>query len=66
MRKVLEAITATDGSKAELVQHGRHTFSLTIISRKTGHNRWGTRKEIAEDVEFFTATGRLPVSGQRW
>jgi hypothetical protein len=57
-----QIITAEDGTTAELKQHDRHTWFLRITSRNTGHARWGTHKEIMEDVEVFKATGRLPVS----
>lgn len=59
-------VTARDGTIAEVKQHKRNLFSLTITSRHTGHNRWGTRAEIEEDEKVFIETGRLPVSGPRW
>lgn len=66
MSTLVETITAQDGTIAELRQHDRHTYSLTIVSRHTGHNRWGTRAEIEQDKEHFIATGTLPRSKQSW
>ena len=66
MRKVIRTVTTKDGSKAEIVQHGKHVYSLTITSRYTGHNRWGTLKEIEQDERHFVEYGKLPVSGTRW
>ena len=59
-------IIAEDGTRAMLKKKGQHLYCLTITSRKTGHNRWGTWEQIQEDVGYFKTSGRLPVSGPRW
>ena len=61
-----QEIVAMDGTRAVIKQKGNHLYCLTITSRGTGHNRWGTWEQIQEDVEFFKVAGRLPVSGPRW
>ena len=67
MRKVIDKIVAKDGSEAQVVQHGRNLFSLTITSRRVNRNRWGNKLEIAADVEHFQEYGRLPgPNGERW
>ena len=67
MRQELETVKASDGSTAQVTKHGPGVFCLKITSRNTKHARWGTRKEIDSDIEFFKVTGRLPVScGASW
>ena len=65
MKKLIRTVTAKDGGVAELKQHGRNIYSLTIVSRRTGHNRWGTLAEIEQDGRHFIAIGKLPTSGKR-
>lgn len=60
--ETVETLTACDGSVAEIRNRGNDWF-LKIVSRETGHARWGTKAEIYDDAAIFTATGRLPVSG---
>ena len=65
MRQEIRSVIARDGSRALVVKHRRNLFYLTITSRQTGHNRWGTKDEIDADERHFVETGRLPVSGDR-
>jgi hypothetical protein len=62
MRIERYCVIANDGSHALVVQHRRHVYSLTITSRFTGHNRWGTLAEITTDQQHFITHGVLPVS----
>lgn len=49
--KLIETITSTNGITAEIVQHARNVYSLTITSHHTGHNRWGNAAEIESDKQ---------------
>jgi hypothetical protein len=67
MNKKIKEVASQDGTKAVVKQHDSHTFSLTITSRNIGRNRWGTMKEIEQDIEFFQTTNTLPISKKaRW
>ncbi len=60
---IMEKIyTSQNGTKAEVKKHGKNVYSLTIISRNIGRNRWGTQKEILSDIEYFLASDTLPMS----
>jgi hypothetical protein len=51
-----------------LKQHDRHTWSLTYNDpqRNSLHSRWGTFKEICEDIEHFKTYGKLPQGKKMW
>ena len=66
MRQFIKTLTAIDGSTADIVQHGQNDYSLTITSRQSDHNMWGTWEEISADAEHFLTTGSLPYSKQSW
>lgn len=62
MEKIEGIYTSNNGTKAEVKKHGRNVYSLTIISRNIGRNRWGTAEEIKKDIEYFKNTNTLPMS----
>ena len=58
--------TSEDGTRAIVKYQKGIVYSLMIVG-KMDHVRWGSWKEIMEDVEFFKRTNRLPVSkGKSW
>lgn len=62
MPQITGIYTSNDGSKAEVKKHGKNVYSLTIISRNIGRNRWGTAEEIKSDIEYFKNANTLPMS----
>ena len=51
-----------------LKRHRANEYSLDTVSARRYRNRWGTAKEIAEDLEYFFDTGTLvgPCRPAQW
>ena len=65
--RTVRQVEGPDGALAVIRQVRRHLYCLNQVDRDPGRNRWGTRKEIEEDAEFFEKHGRLPPpNGPRW
>lgn len=59
-------ITSLHGDKAVCNLTHNGDYFLRIVSRQTGHSRWGNKAEITADIAHFVDTGKLPVSSTQW
>lgn len=61
------SVRAIDGTIAQVNRHKDNLYSLSIVSRPSARNRWGSLLEIKADIEIFIATGYLPIPiSPRW